>query len=217
MSLGSKLNSRQKFTRGIPAARRYPSTVMMSSKRDWNFDPLGMNGKPMNPYLSNNPNVWMPDPKSLINQYVEKLGLKQHNVQTRIENFKNQQQNLKFDSLVKNPFDDINAIVLNEFIDLANQKDMRNMDYRDVKNVYMTLQNKNIDKQSMKAFEILSFQPDKQTKQEEEIDDIEFLLGCFEGMTDFKKELIIEQYKVENDKLLHPSLEFFDTVSELQF
>ena len=51
----------------------------------------------------------------------------------------------------------------------------------------------------------------------EEIDDIEFLLSCFEDMTDFKKELIIEQYKVENDKLLHPSLEFFDTVSEQQF
>ena len=90
MSLGSKLNPRQNFTKGIPSARRFPSTVMMSSKGDWDFDPLGMNGKPSNPYLSKNPNVWMPDPKSLINQYVEKLGFKQHNIQTRIENFKNQ-------------------------------------------------------------------------------------------------------------------------------
>ena len=64
---------------------------------------------------------------------------------------------MKFDSLVKNPFDDINAIVLNEFIDLANQKDMRNMDYRDVKSVYMTLQNKKIDEKSIKTFEILSY------------------------------------------------------------
>ena len=80
MFLGSKLNSRSNFTKGIPASRRFQSTVMMSSKGDWNFDPLGMNGKPNNPYLSKNPNVWMPDPKSLINQYVNKLGLKQHNL-----------------------------------------------------------------------------------------------------------------------------------------
>ena len=74
------------------------------------------------------------------------------------------------------------------------------MDYRDVKNVYMTLQNKKIDQESIKVFEILSYQPDKQKKEEKEVDDIEFLLGCFEDMTDFKKELIIQQYRVENDK-----------------
>ena len=63
---------------------------MMASNGGSEFDPLGINPKPNNQYLSKNPNVWMPDPNFMINQYVNKLGLKQHDVQARIESFKNQ-------------------------------------------------------------------------------------------------------------------------------
>ena len=62
---------------------------MSAQKNDGEFDPLGIK-KSGNPYMTNQQNFKSLDPKSLINQYLEKMGpMKLHNIQLRIENFKN--------------------------------------------------------------------------------------------------------------------------------
>ena len=61
-------------------------------------------------------------------------------------------------------------------------------------------------------------QPDLPTKEtEDSLEDIEEILSCFPDLSDFKRKLIIQQYKQEEDKKLHTSYEFFDQISNQQF
>ena len=105
---------------------------------------------------------------------------------------------------------------MGEYMDLINSKDLKGLETKEVESIFQTLQNNKLYAESSEVMKNLKKQPKRAPEdddQDEIISNIEDILSCFPDLTDFKKKLIIEQYKM--GEKVKPN--FFDAISVEDF